>query len=158
MSEAQWASFVSSMNTTGVPCTLRRTENDWRVPELPYQPRLAESMGEVKDAAVKAFGPIREAMAAYEKALEDKAPAKVRNAALRNLHFKIENSGGNMHFAAKMLVEHTENVVQKARADIEAMVLAEAMRLGLEAGQAPMLELPVLAGEGEIIDAEVVEP
>jgi hypothetical protein len=157
MSEAQWASFVSSMNTSGVPCTVRRTETDWRIPELPYQPRLAESMGEVKNAAVQAFGGIREAMAAYEKAIEDKAGAKIIKEKLRNLHSAIENSGANMHFAAKSLVEHTENVVQRARADIEAMVAQEVERRGLEAGQTPVLELPVLAGE-VIEDAEIIEP
>lgn len=155
LSEAQWASFVSSMNTSGVPCTLRRTENDVFVPGLEYQPRLAESMGEVKDAAVKAFGGIREAMQAYEKAIEEKAGAKTIKEARRKLHYAIEHSGANMHFAAKSLVEHTENVVQKARADIEAMVFQEAARLGLEPGQAPLLELPVLAGE--VIDADVVD-
>jgi hypothetical protein len=150
LSEAQWASFVSSMNTSGVPCTIRATETDHRVPELPYDPRLAHSMAEVKGAAVATFGKIREARDAYEKALEEKAPAKVRNEALRALHYAIENSGASLTFAAKTLVEHTENVVQRARADIEAMVAAEATRLGLEAGQASgLLELPALPGEEE---------
>jgi hypothetical protein len=162
LSEAQWASFVSSMNTTGVPCTIRRTEDEVSVPGLDYDPRLAHSMREVKDAAAKTFGKIREAMQAYEKALADKAPAKERNEKLRALHFAIENSGANMTFAAKTLVEHTENVVQRARADIEAMVAAEATRLGLEAGQArTLLELPAMPGEDEgddgTEDAEVVQ-
>jgi selenocysteine lyase/cysteine desulfurase len=105
-------------------------------------------MGEVKDAAVRTFAKIREARDAYEQALADKAPAKERAEKLRALHYAIENSGANMHYAAKVLVEHTENVVQKARADIEAMVAAEATRLGLTSDQAQgLLELPVLEGE-----------
>jgi hypothetical protein len=145
MSEAQWASFVSSMNTTGVPCTLRRTEEEVFVPGLEYAPRLAESMREVKQAAAKAFGAIREARDAYEQALAEKAPAKERNEKLRALHYAIENSGPNLTFAAKTLVEHTENTVQKARADIEAMVMQEATRLGLEPGLAKgLLELPAM--------------
>jgi hypothetical protein len=156
LSEAQWASFVSSMNTSGVPCTIRRTETDWQIPQLPYQPRLAESMGEVKDAAVQAFGGIRKAMAEYEKAIEDKAGAKIIKEKLRILHFAVENSGANMHYAAKTLVEHTENVVQRARADIEAMVNQVVEQRGLTAGETPVLELPVLAGE-VIEDTEVVD-
>jgi hypothetical protein len=153
MSEAQWASFVSSMNTSGVPCTIRATETDHNVPGLDYAPRLAHSMGEVKDAAVRTFAKIREARDAYEQALADKAPAKERAEKLRALHYAIENSGANMHYAAKVLVEHTENVVQKARADIEAMVAAEATRLGLTPGQAQgLLELPVLDGETAAIE------
>jgi hypothetical protein len=148
LSEAQWAGFVSSMNTSGVPCTIRRTETDWNIPELEYDPRLAHSMGEVKGAAVKTFGKIREALADYEKAVAEKAGAKIIKEKLRVLHFAVENSGANMHFAAKVLVEHTENVVQKARADIEAMVTQKAVQLGLTAGQAEgLLELPAMPGE-----------
>jgi hypothetical protein len=148
LSEAQWASFVSSMNTTGVPCTLRRTETDLQVPGLPYAPRLAESMAEVKGAAVAAFGKIREALLAYEQAVAEKAGAKAVREARNRLHYAVENSGANMTFAAKTLVEHTENAVQRARADIEAMVAQEAARLGLDSGQAQgLLELPVLDGE-----------
>lgn len=148
LSEAQWASFVSSMNTSGVPCTIRATETDHQVPGLPYDPRLARSMQEVKNSAVVIFGKIREARDAYEKALADKAPAKERNEKLRALHFAVENAGSNMTFAAKTLVEHTENVVQRARADIEAMVSAEATRLGLTAAEAEgLLELPAMPGE-----------
>jgi hypothetical protein len=154
MSEAQWAGFVSSMNTSGVPCTLRRTENEVAVPNLDYDPRLAHSMQEVKGAAVKAFGRIREAMQDYEEAVAQKLGAKIIKERQRNLHYAIENSGANMTFAAKQLVEHTENVVQKARSDIEAMVQAEAARLGLTAGQAQgLLELPVLEGEEPALPA-----
>lgn len=148
MSEAQWASFVSSMNTSGVPCTIRATETDWKIPGLPYDPRLAHSMTEVKQAAHKSFGRIQEAMVAYEKALADKAPAKVRNEALRDLHFAIQNTEPNLSFAAESLTEHAENVVQKARADVEAMVYAEATALGLTTGESRgLLELPMMPGE-----------
>jgi hypothetical protein len=148
MSEAQWASFVSSMNTSGVPCTLRRTETDIQVPGLPYAPRLAESMAEVKNAAVETFGKIRAARDDYEQAVAEKAGAKVIKEKLRTLHYAIENSGANMTFAAKTLAEHAENVVQKARADIEAMVYQQAALLGLTGEQAQgLLELPVLDGE-----------
>lgn len=150
LSEAQWASFVSSMNTTGVPCTIRRTENDRNIPALPYDPRLAHSMNEVKDAATKTFGKIKEALAVYERALSEKAPAKERNDALRMLRATVANTEGNLAFAAQSLNEHAENVVQKARADIEAMIGAEAQRLGLTAGQGGRpLELPMMPGEEE---------
>lgn len=156
MSEAQWASFVSSMNTSGVPCTIRATETDHNVPGLEYAPRLATSMQEVKGAAAKTFGEIRAARDAYEQALADKAPAKERNEKLRTLHYAIENAGSNLTFAARTLVEHTENVVQKARADVEAMVAAEAHRLGLTAGEAAgLVELPIL--EGEAVDTAELE-
>ncbi|HEX8321599.1 hypothetical protein [Longimicrobium sp.] len=152
LSEAQWASFVSSMNTSGVPATLRWVRGQGQLPELPFAPRLAKSMDAVKGAAERMFGRAKKAMATYEQALKDKAPAKVRNDALRDLHFALENAEANVGYASKVLREDTENVVQKARADIEAMVSQHAAHLGLEAGQASgLLELPVL--EGETVEA-----
>jgi hypothetical protein len=139
MSEAQWASFVSSMNVgDGVPCTLIRLRGEGDIPGMPYQPRLQESMIEVHDAADKALDKVAEAFAAY------KAHKTAGN--LRTLEFAISNSGPNIDFAAKSLSEHAENVVQRARADIEAMVVNKAQQLGLEPGElGVMAELP--AGE-----------
>jgi hypothetical protein len=139
MSEAQWASFVSSMNTgAGVPCTIRRREKDYQVFEFPYEPRLAESMKEVRTAADKITKEIADAFVAYE------VHKTVGN--LRTLKYAIANAGANMEYAAKSLNEHAENVVQRARADIEAMVTSKAAQLGLEAGQVDMIELT--SGEG----------
>ena len=42
-----------------------------------------------------------------------------------------------------MITQHAENTVQKARADIEAMVISQAQRLGLEPSDVGvMLQLP----------------
>lgn len=133
MSEAQWASFVSSMNSSGVPCTLLWTEKDGQLPRLEYAPRLEQSMAETRRAADDAFAEIKEALAAAEE--------KPTKANLRNLRIKVENAGPNVEFAGKSLSEHAENVVTKARADIEAMVTDHATRLGLESS--PTLALPV---------------
>lgn len=127
MSEAQWASFVSSMNVgNGVPCTVRRREGEWTVPGMPYEPRLQESMNETRQAADKVVEEIREAFEAFE--------AKRNAANLRTLKYAIENATPNVLFAAKSLTKHAENVVQRARADIEAMVASKARQLGIDPG------------------------
>lgn len=136
MSEAQWASFVSSMNSgTGVPCTIRRRENDWDIPGLPYEPRLAESMAEVRSAGDRALAEIREAF----KVAQEK-PTKTN---MKTLEARINNVTPNMEFAARSLSEHAENVVQKSRADLEAIVIVKAHQLGLtpaDLGGVPQLE------------------
>lgn len=130
LSEAQWASFVSSMNVgDGVPCTIRYLNGEV-IPEFPHDPRLAHSMKETREAADRAFEQIKKAMAELE-ALDSKAGAPARREAIRNLHSAIENAPANVAFAGKSLVEMTENVVQKARADVEAFVIAKAHQLGL---------------------------
>jgi hypothetical protein len=130
LSEAQWASFVSSMNVgDGVPCSIRYLHGEY-LPEFPHDPRLAHSIQETRNAANQAFERIQSAMAVYE-ALPS-TPAAEKKTALRNLHFAIENATPNVDFASKSLMEQTENVVQKARADVEAFVITKARQLGLE--------------------------
>jgi hypothetical protein len=132
MSEAQWASFVSSMSSSGVPCTLRYIAGQGDLPGLEYAPRLAESMVEVRAAADEAFGAIRRAMNRVD-ALDPKAGVKERREAMAALRSAITNATANVEFAGRRLTEHTENVVQRARADVEAMVSQQVTRLGLDA-------------------------
>lgn len=124
MSEAQWASFVSTMNIgDGVPCTIERVGGEM-MPGVEYEPRLAASMDEVDDAAHKAMEAIQTAFETYRE--------KKTAANLRSLEAAINNAPSNIGFAAKSLSEHAENVVQRARADIEAMVASKAKQLGIE--------------------------
>lgn len=152
MSLAQWGALVSSVNTTGVPVTIRATETQGNVPGLRYEPRLAESTAEVHGAAERAFEKVKAAMAAVD-ALDGKATAKERREAMGALRAAINNSVSNVNFAAKSLTEHVETVVSKAQADMEAMVVRHAERIGLPASQVPALSLtadPPLEIEGTV--------
>jgi hypothetical protein len=140
MSEAQWASFVSTMNVgQGVPATLLRREDERNVPGMPYEPRLRESMAEVRGAADKYISRIREAFDTYAN------HKTVGN--LRDLEATIKNATSNIAFTAKSLDEHAENVVQRARADIEAMVMHKAQQLGLEPGDITSSPIELTAGD-----------
>jgi hypothetical protein len=131
LSEAQWASFVSSMNVgDGVPCSIRHLNGEI-LPEFPHDPRLAHSIKETQEAANRAFDQIQAALAAYE-ALEPTASAKEKRNALGTLKATINNATPNVEFAGKTLTKMAENVVQKARVDIEAFVTTKARQLGLD--------------------------
>lgn len=133
MSEAQWGAFISSTNTSGVPCTIKSTETNPNVDGLLYEPRLQVSMAEVRAQAQKIQARLDEAV----KAVEEK-PTKAN---IRSLRLAMEGVSSNMDFAAKSLSEHAENVVQKARNDIESMVVQKAVQLGMDPqGLAFMLE------------------
>lgn len=141
MSEAQWASFVSSMNVgDGVPATLE-TRDGVDLPGVPYDPRLRESMADVESAAQRAQEDVLAAFAAYT---EHKTAGN-----LRSLQAAIENLPANLAYAAKSLSEHAENVVQRSRADIEAFVLAKAQQLGLQPGDVSTDALQLGAGSSE---------
>jgi hypothetical protein len=125
MSESQWAGLVSAFNTSGIPCTIRATETQHNVPGLYHQARLSLSTDEARDAAHRTYDKVREALTAVEE--------KPTKANLRVLRQAVEHAAPNVEFAAKSLTEHAENVVQKARADVEAMVVTHARALGLDA-------------------------
>jgi hypothetical protein len=139
MSQAQWGAFVSSFGDGGgVPATLSFLTGVGHVPEAPYEPRMAESTAEVKDAGDRALRGIQEAYESLREAFESGAGKKDMREKIRKLGIKVEQGPGNMKFAAESLNEHVENVVTKARADIEGMALAVAER-SLEAGSAPFI-------------------
>jgi hypothetical protein len=140
LSLAQFASFVSSTDTSGVPVTVSYTETAGRTPDLPYAPRLEHSMNEAKGAAREAFSHILAALEEYEAALDRKAGAAERRAALRDLRAAVNNAPSNVDYAGKQLAKLAEDVVAKARADIEAMVQREAAQRAITA-ESP-LELP----------------
>jgi hypothetical protein len=132
-SEAQWASFVSSMNSSGgVPATLGW--HDGEIPGMAYDPRLAHTMDEVRDAAKKAQAEIKEAFDAYK---EHKTADN-----LRTLQARIDNLPANLRFAAESLTEHSENVVQRAKADIEAFAVDKARQLGIQSADVTPELLP----------------
>lgn len=123
MSESQWASLVASVGQGGgVSATMRYARSGplEAVPDAPFSPRLALTANETRDAARRASEAVREAFARYK---EHKTVAN-----LRHLEAMINNIPANLKFAADSLTEHTEAVVAKAHADIEAAAMAAANR------------------------------
>lgn len=120
MSMSQFASFVASGGTEGVPVTLGWVGGDR--PGLRPASRLALTTAQVRAAAHDAYAGIEAAEAAYEKGLEDKVPAAERKRLLGNLRAAVKNAESNVEYAARKLTEHAEDVVEKSRADIEAMI------------------------------------
>lgn len=144
LSEAQWASFVSAMNSgSGVPCTLRYTKGEGYTDDFPHDPKLAKTITETHDAAQRAFDDIAEAFAEVEKMISG-GTAKQKREALNTLRARINNAVPNVDFAGKQLIGQTEEVVQRAKADVEAFVTARALQLGMnpaELNASGMLEI-----------------
>lgn len=150
VSFAQWGAFVSSFGDgSAKPATLsflgfKEPPEFGMVPEPVNEvSRLGLSAAETKQAAHKAFADIEAAHAAVQEAFERGAGKREMRELLRNLEIRMENAPKNVEFAAKSLTEHTENVVTKARADIEAMVKRAqfAQTNGLTAGDEVRFEL-----------------
>jgi hypothetical protein len=152
MSLAQFASFVASGGTGNVPCTIEYAGSGEHEPGhrpglLPAS-RLALTTGEARAAAQSAFRDIEQAFRNYEQALADKKPAAERRSALGWLRAAILNAVPNVAYATRALDEHAEDVVEKSRADIEAMVAQAAQRLSISPGEVPAIEGNVAGGTG----------
>lgn len=146
MSLAQWGAFVSSFGEGGgVPATLDWLSGD--VPAAPVESRLAQSHQEVRNAGGKALYEIQEAYQDLQAAFDVSAGKKVLREKLQTLKARIQNGPSNMEFAAKSLTEHAENVVTKARADLEGMIVDRS----LNAGERPVHSL-LTPGEEEHVE------
>lgn len=132
MSQAQWGAFVSSFgHGDGVPCTISWLDGDVEPP--PQDGRLQENFRQVREASNDAIEDVREAFGEYVEAVSSGAAASKRKDLLGTLRARIDNLPTNMAYAAKTLAETAEDVVTKAKADIEAMVVMKAAALGLDA-------------------------
>jgi hypothetical protein len=150
MSMAQFAAFMASGGTEGVPVTISYDHGDR--PGLNPESRLALTSSEVHAAAEEAFKDAKDALEAYEQALNDKEPAAFRKLALAKLRAAINNAGPNVDYASKQLAKHAEDVVAKSRADIEAMAASAQQRFGLPVGGS-LLELTAPEPGEEVGDA-----
>lgn len=133
MSMAQWGAFVSSFGSSGVPATLSYTKDGGYTPRFPDESRLAETLKDVASATAEGIEEVREAFDKVMSALEASSGKKEMRSLMNTLSHRIGNLPANMKYAAATLTEHTENVVTKARFDIEAMVARHAEHLGLDA-------------------------
>lgn len=144
MSLAQWGALVSSMGVgSGVPVTIRRcaTGRAEQTPEIPYQPRTAVSLEEVRTVTDKTFQKAREAFDALEEAMDNKQGIKVVRQKRSELRSAIHHAGSNAHFAVKSLMRATEKVVGQARIDVEAHMLQAARLTGSAPAQLPTMDV-----------------
>lgn len=152
MSLAQWGALVSSIGIgSGVPVTLRRTESAVRVPDLPYEPRIAESVSETKGTVAKLLMEAQETLAELEAAVEGKQGARAVRDALRNHRATLMNAESNAGFAVTSLARAAETLTSQARADIEAQIITAQMITGSRASiDAP--EMSALEARSEPTD------
>lgn len=137
LSEAQWATFLSTLNVgEGTPTTLRWTPGGDVPAIIPTTNRRDQYNGEVDDRLTHALDLIHEASAA--------APTKKMKAQLDKAAQELES---NLDFVARSFDEHAERTVEKAKVEVAAYISGAIQRAGIAAiaGSDPVLEL----AEGE---------
>ncbi|TDP92338.1 hypothetical protein EDF62_1544 [Leucobacter luti] len=151
MSLAQWGALISSIGIgSGVPVTVRRKPGEPLTPGIPYEPRIAESLSEVRTSVDHLMEKSRDSLSALEEAIESKAGIRAIRDALRAHRATIDNAPANAEFAVKSVAEAAEKVAAQAKADIESHVLAAAQQTGLTASvQLPALD-SFVAGDDSV--------
>jgi hypothetical protein len=139
LSEAQWATFVSTPNVgSGVPCTINHIRGEY-IPALPssidtrslFKTEMKEMMKEIQSD-------IRNVSKELDGALGKKKVDELRKT-LDMITSRITNSTG---FVADQFDEHIENTVEKAKIEVNAYVTNLVQRTGLDmlhGGSAPIL-------------------
>lgn len=130
MSEAQWATFVSSFGQGGgVQCTIRH-HNGETVPALPLRDEAKEFSKEMSEQA-------KEALVALDKALAAVAGAKMskRDAAdiIGPIKAAMREIGVNADFVKDSFDRHVEERIEKAKVEVNAYMTNAVQRAGLEA-------------------------
>jgi hypothetical protein len=154
LSEAQWATFVSSPNMGhGVACTL-----EYRGPfEDGVEPGHVPAISKVQDRREQFRGEAKETLASVVESLkqltaaladpEITMSAKTRKTLVDIVRSAQQDMGPNLGFVAKSFDEHVDRTVEAAKAEVGAYLTAAVMRAGLQAlGATPPV---AMLGDGD---------
>lgn len=131
MTEAQWATFVSSLNVgSGVPATLQRFDHKI-VPGLPApEARSKQSQDEIKASLSAALAAIKEVGDLIDGLGLSKAKAAAVKERARVAYAKLSDS---IPFAASSFDEHMEATTERAKMEVHGYMTGMIQRAGLEA-------------------------
>jgi len=142
LSEAQWATFVSSMNVGGgVPCTITRVQGE-TIPAIPFRAQhddfKAELNGTVEGLTARIDATIRQMKEGIGSSLSNKK----RDELLAELVRLRQDVSSSLPYVARSFGEHMEQSVEKAKIEVSAYVQGAVTRAGLaalsETGIAPL--------------------
>lgn len=141
LSEAQWATFVSSLNQGSGPCCTVSSLEGRSIPELPEPKSRTEQMsGEVEERLEKVVSSLKAAMERVDSLGLSKAKAKE----LKNdLSHALMNLTSNLGFVVDSFGEHAEKTVEKAKAEVHGYMTGVLMRAGVLAIQSDQLPLAI---------------
>jgi hypothetical protein len=130
MSEAQWATFVSSPNMgSGVPCTLTRHDGKM-IPNLPPPPDCSiQFRKEMLESMARMQADLKEVAEGLNEAMGKKKVEELQ----KKLHWISDRMTGSTGFVADQFGEHIEKTVEKAKVEIGAHATAMIQRAGLKA-------------------------
>ena len=151
LSEAQWATFVSSLNAGGgVPCTLNYVQGV-DVPDI--KPVIDRELQFKQEFDKTLNSSLLQLNKLHNQVAESKLPNKTKEEFLRNLdHIKM-NISSNLTFVSKSFAEHMEQTTEKAKMEVNAYAQTTLSRLGLQALQ-NQIQSPIQIDDEPVIQLE----
>lgn len=130
LSEAQWATFISSPNSgSGVQCTLSHI-NGKMVPGITAPKPVHEKYSqELKGTLSEITSTLNELAKEMDGALSKTKVADLR----KRLEMAASKVVNNTGFVANQFDEHMEHTVEKAKVEVNAYVTGVVQRAGLDA-------------------------
>lgn len=143
LSEAQWATFVSSLNVgRGVQCTLRHVNGEM-VADLPHRDEGKQYRKDMSDQSKDAIAALDRALASL---MDAKMSARDRTSVKEAIEKARQEIGVNADFVMQCFDEHVETRMEKAKIEINAYLTQVVTAAGLTALQSQ--EAPLILGDG----------
>lgn len=139
LSEAQWATFVSTPNVgSGVPCTLNHIAGE-AVPQLPNAP---DTRSLFKTEMKEMVAELQSDLSNLAKELDGPLGKKKVDELRKSLELLSGRLTGSTGFVADQFDEHIEHTIEKAKIEVNAYVTNLVQRTGIDAiqnGSVPIL-------------------
>jgi hypothetical protein len=133
LSEAQWATFVSSMNTgSGVPCTLEYVGRE-RMPDIPLRREADVVKAELRDITGTMHARVLRTIEDIEGEIGKSLSGVKRASILKELRQLERDLGDSLPYMIKSLDQNVENTVEKAKVEVYAYMQGAVARAGLAA-------------------------
>jgi hypothetical protein len=131
MSEAQWATFVSSFGVGGgVPCTIEHINRE-RMPGIPYRDEAQSYKIEAHKTVKRSVQELKDLRAEVAEGVS--GLSKVRQETiLKRIDRSISSLNSSLPFVVDSFSEHMETRVEKAKVEINAYMTNTVMRAGLD--------------------------
>lgn len=151
MTEAQWATFVSSFGQgSGVPCTLTWLKGQGRFPTIDMEPQVEHLRTKALERVDQLLNPILE----LEKLLATaKMPVGVRKSLQAQTCKLKQELQHNLPYFLKNFEEHMETTVEKAKSEVHAYIsnrINEAGLAALQDGELLKLETKPYTAAGDL--------
>lgn len=137
MSEAQWATFISTLNSgAGASCTLNKFNGEL----VPGIEKIDNTKTKFKSETKRLFANLLTGLRSLQTKIEEtKLTNKIKIDLTHSIAAIEANLLSNFDFMAKSFDEHMENTVESAKVEIEAYLQHQITKAGLESLSTPLL-------------------